>query len=103
MPRLTVAIRYRDEEEIESLWGTEAGVDVGGEGEIEGVITELAGKGVAILMISSEMEELIRSCDRIAVLSDGRKVGELTASEISEEKMMHLMAHGTSLQGGVRE
>ncbi len=79
------------------------GIDVGGKAEIEGIIAELAGKGVAILMISSEMEELIRSCDRIAVLSDGRKVGELTALEISEEKMMHLMAHGTSLQGGVRE
>ena len=45
-------------------------------------------------MISSEMEELIRSCDRIAVLSEGRKVGELKANEISEERMMQMMAHG---------
>ncbi|NQT37018.1 MAG: sugar ABC transporter ATP-binding protein [Planctomycetes bacterium] len=71
------------------------GIDVGGKAEIENLITELAGDGVAILMISSEMEELIRSCDRIAVLSEGRKVGELAAKEISEEHIMQLMAHGS--------
>ncbi|MHC4252217.1 MAG: sugar ABC transporter ATP-binding protein [Planctomycetota bacterium] len=70
------------------------GIDVGGKSEIETIITELADRGVAILMISSEMEELIRSCDRIVVLSEGRKVGELGAAEISEENMMRLMAHG---------
>jgi ABC-type sugar transport system ATPase subunit len=70
------------------------GIDVGGKSEIETIITELADRGVAILMISSEMEELIRSCDRVVVLSEGRKVGELGAAEISEESMMHLMAHG---------
>lgn len=70
------------------------GIDIGGKAEIENIITELAGGGVAVLMISSEMEELIRSCHRIAVLSDGRKVGELTAREISEERILHMMAHG---------
>ena len=72
------------------------GIDVGGKAEIENLITELADGGVAILMISSEMEELIRSCDRIAVLSEGRKVGELTAKEISEEHVMQLMAQGSA-------
>ena len=70
------------------------GIDVGGKSEIEHIIADLAEKGVAILMISSEMEELIRSCDRIAVLSEGRKVGELSAKEISEDRIMHMMAHG---------
>ncbi|MHC4199482.1 MAG: ATP-binding cassette domain-containing protein, partial [Planctomycetota bacterium] len=70
------------------------GIDVGGKSEIESIITELAGRGVAILMISSEMEELIRSCDRVVVLSEGRQVGELRATEISEENMMRMMAHG---------
>ncbi len=74
------------------------GIDIGGKSEIENLIAELAGGGVAILMISSEMEELIRSCDRIAVLSEGRKVGELTAKEISQESIMHMMAHGRDLQ-----
>lgn len=70
------------------------GIDVGGKSEIESIITDLADKGVAILMISSELEELIRSCDRIAVLSEGRKVGELKAKEISEDSIMNMMAHG---------
>jgi ABC-type sugar transport system ATPase subunit len=70
------------------------GIDVRGKSEIELIINELAERGVAVLMISSEMEELIRSCDRIAVLSEGRKVGELKANEISEERMMQMMAHG---------
>ncbi len=72
------------------------GIDIAGKTEIENIITDLAGEGVAILMISSEMEELIRSCDRIAVLSEGRKVGELAAKEISEEHIMRMMAHGSA-------
>ncbi len=74
------------------------GIDLGGKSEIESIIADLAGRGVAILMISSELEELIRSCDRIAVLSEGRKVGELAAREISEDRLMDLMAHGHERQ-----
>jgi len=74
------------------------GIDLGAKSEIEDIIAELAGKGVAVLMISSEMEELIRSCDRVVVLSEGRKVGQLAATEISEEQIMHLIAHGSELQ-----
>ncbi len=74
------------------------GIDVGGKAEIENLINELANGGVAVLMISSEMEELIRCCDRIAVLSEGRNVGELAAKEISEEQIMHMMAHGSASQ-----
>ena len=76
------------------------GVDIGGKAEIENIITELADGGVAVLMISSEMDELIRSCDRIAVLSEGRKVGCLAAKEISEEQIMHMMAHGNDVREG---
>jgi len=75
------------------------GIDLGGKSEIETIIADLAGRGVAILMISSEIEELIRSCDRIAVLSEGRKVGELTASEISEDSLVRLIAHGHDRRG----
>ncbi len=71
------------------------GIDVGAKSEIEDIIAELAGNGVAVLMISSEMEELIRSCDTIAVLSEGRKVGQLAAREISEERIMQMIAHGS--------
>jgi ribose transport system ATP-binding protein len=75
------------------------GIDVGGKSEIESMIAELAENGVAILMISSELEELVRSCDRIAVLSEGRKIGELKAEEISEESIVHMMALGHKGQG----
>jgi ABC-type sugar transport system ATPase subunit len=71
------------------------GIDLGAKSEIEDIIAELAGNGVAVLMISSEMEELIRSCDTIAVLSEGRKVGQLAAREISEESIMQMIAHGS--------
>jgi galactofuranose transport system ATP-binding protein len=70
------------------------GIDLGGKSEIESIIAEFAGRGMAIMMISSEVEELVRSCDRIAVLSEGRKVGELAAHEISEDSLVELIAHG---------
>ncbi|MDP6547022.1 MAG: sugar ABC transporter ATP-binding protein [Phycisphaerae bacterium] len=71
------------------------GIDLGAKSEIEDIIADLAGNGVAVLMISSEMEELIRSCDKIVVLSEGRKVGQLAAREISEERIMQMLAHGS--------
>ncbi|MBC8373202.1 MAG: sugar ABC transporter ATP-binding protein, partial [Planctomycetes bacterium] len=71
------------------------GIDLGAKSEIEDIIADLAGKGVAVLMISSEMEELIRSCDKIVVLSEGRKAGQLTAREISEERIVQMLAHGS--------
>lgn len=71
------------------------GIDIGAKSEVGKIIAELADGGVAILMISSEMEELIRSCDRVAILSEGEKVGELGAKEISEEHIMRMIAHGS--------
>ena len=79
------------------------GIDLGAKSEIEEIISELARDGVAVLMISSEMEELIRSCDRIAVLSEGSKVGELAAREISEERIVQMIAHGSELPEGAAD
>ena len=79
------------------------GIDLGAKSEIEEIIAELAGGGVAVIMISSEMEELIRSCDRIAVLSEGRKVGELTGREISEEHLVDMIAHGSQALEGAAD
>ncbi len=70
------------------------GIDVGAKAEIEDLIQELASKGISILMISSEMAELERNCDRIIVLRDGRRAGELIGDEISQDAMMELMAKG---------
>jgi ABC-type sugar transport system ATPase subunit len=66
------------------------GVDVGAKMEIYRIIRELAAKGVAILMISSELPEIIGLCDRVVVMCEGRKTGELAGGEITEEAILKL-------------
>lgn len=64
------------------------GIDVGAKVEIYELMNELVEKGMAILMISSEMQELIGVCDRILVMHEGQIAGELDRSKFSEEKIM---------------
>lgn len=71
------------------------GIDVGAKAEIEKLIRELAEQGMSIILISSEMMELVRNCDRVVVLRDGKVRGTLTGKEISEENMMKTIAEGT--------
>lgn len=66
------------------------GVDVGAKAEIYGLIDELAQTGVAVLMISSELPEVIGLADRILVMEGGRIVGELDRDSASEEKVLSL-------------
>jgi len=70
------------------------GIDVGAKAEIEALIQEMAAEGISVLMISSELEELVRGCDRIAVLRDGRKVKELVGEQISQQSIMKAIAQG---------
>ena len=70
------------------------GIDIGAKMEIETLIKKLADDKISVLMISSEMEELIRGCDKITVLRDGEKVGELVGEEISDKKIMGIIARG---------
>lgn len=70
------------------------GIDVGAKAEIEQLIQELAKTGISVLMISSELEELIRGCDRVAVMRDGKKVKELVGDEITQHNIMEAIAHG---------
>ena len=70
------------------------GIDVGAKAEIQALINELADEGLGVLMISSELEELIEGSDRVIVLRDGRTVAELPHDEISEGAIMSAMAHG---------
>ena len=75
------------------------GIDVGAKVEIEKIIQKLAGEGIAVLFISSEMDELIRNCDRIIVIRDGKKMGELQESEeFSEDNILNLIAQGKEEQ-----
>lgn len=69
------------------------GIDVGAKVEIEKLIHEFSDRGIGVLLISSEMSELVRNCDRIIVLRDGHIVGELDKKEISEKNIMWMIAN----------
>ncbi len=68
------------------------GIDVGAKAEIYHLLDELAGEGCAILMISSELPELIGLCTRILVMREGLVVGEVPRVDFSEARLMELMA-----------
>jgi putative multiple sugar transport system ATP-binding protein len=64
------------------------GIDVGAKYEIYTIINQLAAQGKAVLVISSEMPELLGITDRVYVMNEGRIVGEMPTSEASQEKIM---------------
>ncbi len=65
------------------------GIDVGAKYEIYSVINDLTAAGKTIIMISSELPEILGMCDRVYVMNEGRIVGELNAEEASQENIMH--------------
>ncbi|MBA1289352.1 multiple monosaccharide ABC transporter ATP-binding protein [Pseudomonas japonica] len=64
------------------------GIDVGAKYEIYGVVNQVVSEGRGVVMISSEMPELLGTCDRIYVMNEGRFVGEFPIAEASQEKIM---------------
>jgi ABC-type sugar transport system ATPase subunit len=68
------------------------GVDVGAKAEIHALIGELASRGTAILLISSELPEVLTLSSRILVLRSGRLVGEVTREQATQDKLLRLMA-----------
>lgn len=74
------------------------GVDVGAKAEIYRIVRELAQSGIAILMISSELPEVIGMSDRVLVMREGRITGELTGGDIGEEKIMQLATQASSVE-----
>ena len=68
------------------------GIDVGAKLEIYKLITELAERGKAVIMVSGELPELLGVCDRICVMSGGRLVGEVNAATATQEDIMRLAA-----------
>jgi putative multiple sugar transport system ATP-binding protein len=70
------------------------GIDVGAKYEIYTIIARLAAEGKAVIVISSEMPELLGVSDRIYVMNEGRIVGEMAASEASQEKIMRAIVRG---------
>jgi ribose transport system ATP-binding protein len=72
------------------------GVDVGSKAEIYEQIRALANTGVAVWVISSDMEELLKLCDRIVVMHEGQIAGEVAAADATEEKIMQFAVAGQS-------
>ena len=64
------------------------GIDVGAKYEIYSIINDLVSEGKSVIMISSELPEVLGMCDRIYVLNEGRIVGEFESGEASQEKIM---------------
>lgn len=79
------------------------GIDVGAKAEIEDLIQELSKSGISILMISSEIAELERNCDRIIVMREGKVKGELTDKDIHQDKIMEAIAKGSESEGKAHE
>ena len=70
------------------------GIDIGTKTEIQKIVLDLADQGMAVTFISSEVEEMLRTCSRMAVLRDGEKVGELEEHELSQSSIMKAIAGG---------
>lgn len=78
------------------------GVDIGAKNEIYKIMLELAGQGISIIMVSSELPELLAMCDRFLVLADGKIVDEFEKAEASEHRVM-LAATGSNGRRGTAE
>jgi ABC-type sugar transport system ATPase subunit len=74
------------------------GIDVGAKAEIRAIIDEIAGTGVGIVLITTELEDLVLLCDRVLVMFRGEMVGELTGAAIERERILHASACG-EIQG----
>ena len=70
------------------------GIDIGTKTEIQKLVLDLADQGMAVTFISSEVEEMLRTCSRMGVLRNGKKVGEISGNELSQEGIMKAIAGG---------
>ncbi len=73
------------------------GIDVGAKREIYGLMEQLAKSGVAILFVSSELEEILGMADRALVMHEGRITGEIARADLSEEAVMRLATGGDAM------
>ncbi|MBN2318566.1 MAG: sugar ABC transporter ATP-binding protein [Acidobacteria bacterium] len=70
------------------------GIDVGTKVEIQKLVLKLADQGVSVTFISSEIEEMLRTCSRLIVMKDREIVGELSGMDLTESDVMHVIAGG---------
>jgi ribose transport system ATP-binding protein len=74
------------------------GVDVGAKAEIHRIIRDLANRGVGVVVISSELPELIGVCDRVLVIREGRIAGEVAGDDMTEDRIIYLASVGNDQQ-----
>ena len=70
------------------------GIDIGTKTEIQKLILKLADEGKSVAFISSEMDEMLRTCSRMVVMRDRHKVGELTGGELNHGTIISTIAGG---------
>ena len=70
------------------------GIDIGTKTEIQKLVRQLADEGKSLIFISSEIEEMLRTCNRMAVLRDGAKVGEIDECDMNQMSVMKAIAGG---------
>ena len=75
------------------------GIDIGARAEIEELIGKLRGDGLAVLLISSEIEEIVRNSTRVVVLRERRRTAELTGGDIETSRLMRAMAGAPEAHG----
>jgi ribose transport system ATP-binding protein len=92
--KVVLAKWFNTEEKVIILDEPTRGVDVGAKVDIYNLINNFAGTGLGVIMISSEMAELIGMCDRVYVFSSGKIIGELMKADISEQNIMQLIVSG---------
>ncbi|MEE1795741.1 sugar ABC transporter ATP-binding protein [Streptomyces sp. BE308] len=71
------------------------GIDVGAKAEVQGLIDDLAREGLAVLLISSDIEELVEGADRVVVLRGGSVAGELAGDDVAESRLLAVLADHT--------
>ena len=72
------------------------GIDIGARGEIQRLVAELAADGLGVLMISSDLEELVDGSSRVVVLRDGRDVAQLARADLTQDAVVRAMADGSA-------
>ena len=70
------------------------GIDIGTKIEIQKLVLKLASEGMSVTFISSETDEMLRTCSRLIVMRDRRKVGEITGEDLTQSKIMDTIAGG---------
>ena len=70
------------------------GIDVGTKVDIQKLVLKLASEGMSVTFISSELDEMLRTCSRLIVMRDGRMVGELSGEDLNQNKVMNTIAGG---------